>query len=159
MRILFTLIASIIISQLSGQCTFTNIEIIPGHFRSQCNSLHFTGSIANQFFISEQCGDLYLWPPRTSDDDIVSTFNPVIDNVVIFPNPFTNHLIIDFGQESHQVKEVRIVNILGQNMERYTALSTKEQLLPLAHLASGTYFLILISHEENSIITKKIIKL
>jgi len=75
-----------------------------------------------------------------------------VNNVVLYPNPFTNEIIIS---NPSVVKSVMITDITGQNVKAVTfdgkTISTKE-------LASGIYFVILENYNGEKVSNKMIKK-
>jgi photosystem II stability/assembly factor-like uncharacterized protein len=73
------------------------------------------------------------------------------DKVLIYPNPTSNQLIID-NQTISTIKIIEIIDITGKTIKEIQPSNT----IDVANLASGVYFIKLISDEKS--ITQKFIK-
>ena len=74
------------------------------------------------------------------------------NRISIYPNPFANHVEI---QAAHEVSQVRVYNITGQEILRDTPNKARFT-LDTAHLSKGVYLLSLESNGKNT--TAKIVK-
>ncbi len=75
---------------------------------------------------------------------------------IISPNPFKDHIIINFSNETKYNIQVRVFDINGKNILKAKFDATKRIKLPLRNFSIGTY---LIRVESGiNIKTKKIIK-
>ena len=74
------------------------------------------------------------------------------NRISIYPNPFANHVEI---QAAHEVSQVRVYNIMGQEILRDTPNKARFT-LDTAHLSKGVYLLSLESNGKNT--TAKMVK-
>ncbi len=74
------------------------------------------------------------------------------NSISIYPNPFANHVEI---QAAHEVSQVRVYNITGQEILRDTPNKARFT-LDTAHLSKGVYLLSLESNGKNT--TAKMVK-
>lgn len=82
-----------------------------------------------------------------------SEFTPQ-DDILIYPNPFTNELNI---KSAGYFETVTIHNILGNQVSHIDFISTKEASLPVAHLPAGIYHVVIRSENtQNSKTTFKV---
>lgn len=77
----------------------------------------------------------------------------VVENVAVYPNPFTSELTID---NLEGVKEIRIANMLGQNVMVIRDMESRK-VVSTSRLENGIY-LISIVDENNNVRTERIVK-
>ena len=77
----------------------------------------------------------------------------LIKDLVIFPNPATNHLTI---QSNNTIQSYRIFNLLGEELLNDRNISTNEQSINISSFKSGTY--IIHIDTESGIHNQKFIK-
>lgn len=82
-------------------------------------------------------------------DNTLSIENNEESTVVIFPNPASHNLTIDFGNK--EVSEVSIINLKGTLLNSFTNQNNKTLLLDVSFYSSGFYFVkITTASGENS---------
>lgn len=91
--------------------------------------------------------------------------NPLSSNTVISkepnftmsPNPFSDFIFIQFNNQSPQLYSVRIYNMLGQTIQQFENLNSKQKTIDCGNIKSGIYLIQLI--QNGSIIEQqKLIK-
>lgn len=81
------------------------------------------------------------------------------DDIKIYPNPIKNNLFVSIKNPSFQNLNIQLFSLQGQKMiEKKITLSGADEIIniPTTHFAKGTY-LLKISNNENSLMTKKLI--
>lgn len=78
-----------------------------------------------------------------------------LSNVNIFPTQLENELNIQLASE---IKDVKIVNLLGQTVSTYKNINSKDVSLNVSDLSSGVYYIV-VSDVNNKLGTAKAIKL
>ena len=105
--------------------------------------------------------DSILFDP---DMHILSAKNKVLDenaylrsleNLVIYPNPTNDIVNVEVNDLSNYPRTVELYDILGQKLLNFTPTENKFS-VPLATVASGTYYLKIIS--GNKVYTQKLVK-
>lgn len=83
--------------------------------------------------------------------------NELENGLLIYPNPFTNKLIIKFGDNRHENLEILIYSIVGKTVFSSSSHSNQKMInINLESLTEGTY--IVMIKTDKSMITQKIIK-
>jgi len=85
------------------------------------------------------------------------TYTLQAEQVQIFPNPATNKVFISFGDQLLTKIDVKVMNILGEQVMEtlYTDVASNMMELDVTGLTPGTYFLKIVSGEQ--IIVKSVI--
>lgn len=86
----------------------------------------------------------------------LSTEDEFLSNVVVYPNPFSNSLIINASLQTDKVTKIEIFNTIGM---RVSTISTNKDITTVdtSNLAKGVYLMKLSASNGKSII-KKIVK-
>ena len=79
-------------------------------------------------------------------------------NLVVYPNPGTNQVIIDLIETDKEFERIKVINNLGQIIEDRAAESSSHSLtIDMSDYLTGTYFIQV--YIDGTIINKKIIKI
>jgi hypothetical protein len=91
--------------------------------------------------------------------DLCTGIDPVESEgaLVVFPNPVTNHLIIDFGSRKKEVV-VTITNITGKVIYATTLREAPSLEVNTKDFADGVY-IVAIRDEENGLVVRKVVKM
>ncbi len=81
-----------------------------------------------------------------------NTFENTID---LYPNPVTDRLILEFGEE--RVQHINIVNSLGKEVVHLNTIHSSRQEISLVGLTPGIYFVHVFNSDQDRII--KLVKL
>jgi hypothetical protein len=73
----------------------------------------------------------------------------------LFPNPATNYFYVE---SSKHIKEIRIYNVVGQQVYHLELGPSYSEKIPINGLPSGLYFIKLIRQDRNSIVYKHIFR-
>ncbi|WP_129022188.1 T9SS type A sorting domain-containing protein [Edaphocola flava] len=102
-------------------------------------------------------------PTYQSNQVIVTSTNSIpkvaMDlGLTFYPNPVQNSLTIEVHKGD--VKEVQLMNMLGQVLQNEKTASSKKQVVNFAHLASGVYYIkVRVQYAgEDYVIVEKVIK-
>jgi len=81
------------------------------------------------------------------------------ENIIVYPNPFMDHLVINFEKFNHIFKKISILSILGFALYEDNLISSKTQtsFVNTSSLPTGLYLLIL-EDAQGKRYTRKIIK-
>ena len=83
--------------------------------------------------------------------------NIITKNAKVFPNPFTDKIIIDFTYESNnETKSIKLFSITGELISQISITNNPATQLELNNLSSGVYMLVITSGSE--IQTIKLVK-
>ena len=83
--------------------------------------------------------------------------NIITKNAKVFPNPFTDKIIIDFTYESNnETKSIKLFSITGELISQISITNNPSNQLELNNLSSGVYMLVITSGSE--IQTIKLVK-
>ena len=83
--------------------------------------------------------------------------NIITKNAKVFPNPFTDKIIIDFTYESNnETKSIKLFSITGELTSQISITNNPSTQLELNNLSSGVYMLVITSGSE--IQTIKLVK-
>ena len=75
--------------------------------------------------------------------------------LLIYPNPTSGILHINFNNEHNEVSEIQLFNTLGKRVLRLTSI-TKSLLLDMSEYEAGVYFL-KVSNQESVFVRKVIL--
>jgi hypothetical protein len=78
-----------------------------------------------------------------------------LNKLLIYPNPVTNHLHIDFGKSYSNIT-LDVHNINGQLVERKNLQNIQQHELNVSQWSDGLYFVTVISDDE--VVVRKIVK-
>ena len=91
------------------------------------------------------------------NDDVQDTTNIIKNeyefNIAIYPNPVENEL---FLATELQVKEIAIYDIYGRTVSQHVNMSTRRQVVNVADLEAGVYFVKVVTNEGK--VVKRFIK-
>ena len=91
------------------------------------------------------------------NDDVQDTTNIIKNeyefNIAIYPNPVENEL---FLATELQVKEIAIYDIYGRTVSQHVNMSTRRQVVNVADLEAGVYFMKVVTNEGK--VVKRFIK-
>ncbi len=114
-------------------------------------------SQGNFWFATPDGVSKYTRPDISTDEERVS-----LSGFEVYPNPFTQHIIITFNRSSVRLMEFKIVDLTGRELYSlaFDDQTDGKQLLELdltaLHLPKGNYIMTLTTDEK--VITQKIIK-
>ena len=80
-----------------------------------------------------------------------------LNDTILYPNPFTKTITIDFSRESIVISKVEIYNTIGARLLEKPINTNQKIELNTANLAQGVY-LIKITDDTGKYVLKKIIK-
>jgi hypothetical protein len=87
----------------------------------------------------------------------LSTTDLFSNNTILYPNPFSNSILIDSGNQNEKVEKIEIYNTIGALVKR---VRTKKEVTTVntSNLAKGIYLIKLTSNSGNTIIKKMVKK-
>jgi len=83
----------------------------------------------------------YLSPSDTTPDDTVSIADYNKQHFILYPNPVTNTLTLQFEHRSYSTTEVEILDAAGRIVKQFRFLAEEEITMPVSDLKDGIYFL------------------
>ncbi|MBU3011267.1 T9SS type A sorting domain-containing protein [Polaribacter vadi] len=107
------------------------------------------------FIDNEVLGDLKN--PIQLSAKALSLNELIFDNTILYPNPFTKSIIIDFSNESITISKVEIYNTIGVKLLNKNVNNNQKIEVNTADLSIGVY-LIKITDNSGKFVMKKIIK-
>ena len=78
--------------------------------------------------------------------------------ITIYPNPFDDFTIVDFGQELKEEHQLVVHNILGKEVYRKTIVSGSQTTISKADIGTGIYMVSLINNDQIEFSAKLIVK-
>ncbi len=80
--------------------------------------------------------------------------NPIGEDISLYPNPTSGDITLELTTEESKVIDVKVVNALGQTLmtDRFTSVGESQHQLKVEHLASGTYYTVMTSGTQTSIV-------
>lgn len=94
-------------------------------------------------------------------EDTLNIVNETLEQVSIFPNPFNNSITIKMPNTEHFKISVELYDISGRIIFNYSNINIDNGVYSLQNMGSlskGSYFLKITDNENDSFITKQIIK-
>lgn len=79
-----------------------------------------------------------------------------LNDFELYPNPFTNELIVDFSKKNKQISKIEVFNTLGSKVFKDTNLKTSKTILQTKNYPKGIYFVRLTDNEGNFAIKKMV---
>lgn len=107
------------------------------------------------FTNNEVLGDLKN--PIQLSSSALSLNEIVLNNTVLYPNPFTKTITVDFSRESIVISKIEIYNTIGVKLLKKVVNSNQKTEIETANLAQGVY-LIKITDDVGKFVIKKIIR-
>jgi hypothetical protein len=84
----------------------------------------------------------------------IPTHEPILPKMIISPNPMSDYIKIDYKRITNQINLIEIYDILGKKVKTIPVRSDGVNIVNIASLASGTYFL-----RINGVETETLVKL
>ena len=83
----------------------------------------------------------------------VSTDNLLLNNVVLYPNPFSNPFTIDATQQTEKINTIHIFNSMGE-LVKTTRINEEITTISTSDLVGGMYFMRLSSSDGKYVVKK-----
>ncbi len=87
----------------------------------------------------------------------LSLENAILNEAVLYPNPFTNEINVDFSSTSFQISKVEVFNTIGVSIVSKKINQDNKITLNTSNLANGIY-LIRLTNDLGETVLKKMIK-
>lgn len=125
----------------------------PGY---DCVALYGFSEIASVWSCGEE-GSIFTAESTSRDNQTKVFSTPFSNDFIVFPNPSTGHVFIEFQKEADSLQTVRIVNLQGNVIASQTLSNNSRQQLSfdLSQTAAGVYLVQLLSKEGSQ--TKRLI--
>jgi len=158
MKKLIILILSIVCYQLSAQqISKESIDsgggtIITGEF----NVIHTVGEVV---VAEKSVGNIRVSEGFINDKMMITTaidYFPILEGITIYPNPTSDIININFRKQRSY--KLLLTDEKGILIKEYYGENISVKSINLSHLNSGIYFLTIISTNENSFQSYKVIR-
>lgn len=87
----------------------------------------------------------------------LTTDSFVLNDAVLYPNPFTNQITVDLSNENIKISKVDIFNTIGVTVLSKKVTNTNKTVLETSNLSNGIY-LIRLTNNKGAFVIKKMIK-